>query len=179
MKRTVFLLIALLLLTTLGALVVAKRPGKTGCPQGCQVRLHQYIDFAFLPGSTSVQMAQRAGKPENLLKDSGYTVFGDSVYYQTDIGPGSNPQGGAMPLPYPPKELWCILLEQQSEQAGETSNAIAFAALHMDMYSADWMVHEGPSDLSTPGLLESLAVVGCDLGLDQAGPRFANHIEGD
>ena len=74
-----------------------------------------------------------------------------------------------MPLPYPPKELWCVLLSHD-DAAGKTSSAIVFVGLHMDMYNADWMVHKGPRDLSTPGVIESLRLVGCDLNLDQTGP---------
>lgn len=98
-------------------------------------------------------------------------MFGSTVYYQTDFAPGDSTPAGVMPLPYPPKEVWCILLKERDKPTGVPSYAIVLAALHMDMYNADWMLHMGPRDLSTPGLMESLRESGCDLALDQTGPR--------
>ena len=169
MKRMTILLIPLALLIALGVVVIAKVPNETGLPASCQSRLDQYISYSFPTGITTLRATQQAGNPENLTRESAYTVFGDSPFYQTDLSPGNEVRSATMPLPYPPKELWCVLL-QHDDAAGRMSDAIVFVGLHMDMYNADWMVHEGPRDLSTPGVVGSLNLLGCDLDLDQAGP---------
>ena len=61
-------------------------------------------------------------------------VDGDTIYYQTD----SSSRG--MPLPFPAKEMWCVLLEID-DLSGVTSYRGVFVGLHMDMYNADWVVH--------------------------------------
>jgi hypothetical protein len=173
MKKITALLVSVILLVGVGTVVVAEMPTKAGLPAVCQLRLNQYIAHISELGTATVQLVVRAKKPENLGKDAGYTTFGDSVYYQTEDGPPGNEKGGAMPLPFPPQELWCVLLKQGSRATGRTSYPVVFVGLHMDMYNADWIVREGPSDVSKPGVLESLSRLGCDLGLDEAGPRPA------
>jgi hypothetical protein len=174
LKRIALLLVPVLSLLAVGAVVVAKMPTEAGLPATCQLRLNQYVAHISTVGTATVQRTVRATKPGNLGSDAGYPTFGDSVYYQTEDGPAGNEKGGAMPLPYPPKELWCVLLKQQNRATGRTSYPIVFVGLHMDMYSADWIVHEGPGDPSTPGVLDSLSQLGCELGLDEAGPRQAD-----
>jgi hypothetical protein len=67
-----------------------------------------------------------------------------------------------LPLPFPPKELWCALLEGEDRLTGERSHAVVLVGLHMDMYSGDWMVHEGPDSPSLPALTQGLSAIGCD-----------------
>jgi len=171
-KKAALLLITLGMLSSLIAVVVAKVPDRTGLPADCQSTLGKFIAHEYPPGTTSVVAIERARKPEHLTKDSHYPVFGSTIYYQTDSAPSDSTPASTMPLPYPPKEVWCILLKEEDKPIGAPSYAIVLAALHMDMYNADWMIHEGPRDLSTPGLVGSLKEIGCGLALDQAGPRL-------
>jgi hypothetical protein len=173
MKRIVLLLVSVLSLVAVGAVVVARTPTEAGLPSTCQLRLTEYVAHISTEETAIVQRTVRATRPENLSRDAGYPTFGDSVYYETQDGPPGNEKGGAMPLPYPPGELWCVLLKQQNRATGSTSYPVVFVGLHRDMYNADWIVHEGPGDVSAPGVLESLSRLGCDLGLDEAGPRPA------
>jgi hypothetical protein len=46
-----------------------------------------------------------------------------------------------------------------------------FVGLHMNMYNADLVVHEGVRDLSSKQFEDDLVAIGCDLGLTQIGPR--------
>ena len=86
-------------------------------------------------------------------------------------------------LPYPPKEVWCALVEGVSLDAdpegvdGGRTYEILFLGLHMTMYNADWMVHKGTplemglgSRLVDAELQETLTAIGCELGLTQMGP---------
>jgi hypothetical protein len=177
MRQASLLLLPVLLLAVLVTVVVAEIPKEAGLPAGAQLRLDQFIAHELPPGDTTVQAAERAKRPEHFERDAGYTVFGDSGCYETDRGLNGNDAGGPMPLPYPPEQLWCILLQHKDAKANRTSYAIVFAAMHMDMHNADWMIHDGPRDLSILGLAESLAQLGCSLGLDQAGPRLTNHSQ--
>ncbi len=68
---------------------------------------------------------------------------------------------GQRPLPYPPVDLWCALLGQESA----ASRSIVFLALHQDMYNADWVLHEGAKDPPAPEAAAVLSEVGCELGL--------------
>jgi len=65
------------------------------------------------------------------------------------------------PIPYPPTEVWCVLLKLASEDA----YSVVFANLHMDMYNAQWIIHEGEKAPFTQGFLEHVASLGCDLDL--------------
>ena len=56
-----------------------------------------------------------------------------------------------MPLPFRPKEMWCVLLEPD-DRGGVTAYGGVLVGLHMDMYNADWVVHEMAMDFSSPGL---------------------------
>ena len=54
-------------------------------------------------------------------------------------------------LPYPPEDLWCVRLKS----ADPTVPKVIMIALHQDMYTARWGVHE-PIDVEAV-----LAAVGC------------------
>jgi hypothetical protein len=54
-------------------------------------------------------------------------------------------------LPYPPEDLWCVRLKS----ADPTIPKVVLLALHQDMYTARWAVHE-PVDADAV-----LAAVGC------------------
>jgi hypothetical protein len=69
-----------------------------------------------------------------------------------------------IPLPYPPKELWCLSLQQEKPSESNTSSegiTLVIVALHQDLYNADYIIHE--IALETAGGIENkvLAAVGC------------------
>jgi hypothetical protein len=131
----------------------------------------------------TVVSVERAKKPWNLTGEMSRAVFGYSVHFPSDYGPAQPSGNDLMSLPYPPKEVWCALVEQASLDADPEGSAdgptyeILFVGLHMTMYNADWMVHKGtpvgPAAQPGPsgiGLQEALSAIGCDLGLTQVGP---------
>jgi hypothetical protein len=63
------------------------------------------------------------------------------------------------PIPYPPEELQCVLL---GVGVGEGEEMV-FLALHNDMYSGDWLVHQSKSAWPGDELKAQLGAVGCDL----------------
>jgi hypothetical protein len=159
MKRAILLALTVLLLVALGAVVLAEIPAQTGMPAAAQARLGQYLATAYPSGGVVVQVAVRAKRAWRFDQAMSGVVFGDSVYYQTDSGPGWTERDSLLPLPYPPKEVWCVLLKVAPSLEG-TAYRVVFPALHMDMYNADWLVHEAPQDLGG----QALATIGCELG---------------
>jgi hypothetical protein len=71
----------------------------------------------------------------------------------------SESAAGGRALPFPPKDLWCVLL---NEEGG--NGRVVYLALHEDMYNADWIVHESAGTPLDVVLTARLAAVGCDLG---------------
>lgn len=162
MKRTGLMIVPWLLLVALVVAVTAQVPKDAGLPAGVQTRLEQYLPSPHALGKAAVLTVTRARQPWHFSKEMSYSVLGDSVYFQTDYPLTWREGGGPSPLPFPPKELWCALLEGEDRVTGERSYAVVLIGLHMDMYSGDWMVHEGPTDRSLPALLQGLSTIGCD-----------------
>ncbi len=65
------------------------------------------------------------------------------------------------PIPYPPTEVWCVLLKLASTD----TYFVVFANLHQDMYNAQWIIHEGEKSPFSQTFLERVASLGCDLDL--------------
>ncbi|MEJ2736726.1 MAG: hypothetical protein P8189_24710 [Anaerolineae bacterium] len=162
MKRGSLLVVPVLLLVVLVVAVTAQIPEGAGLPAGVQVRLEQYLHSRHALGKAVVLSVTRARQPWHFSQDMSYAVLGDSVYFQIDLPLTWQDEGGPSPLPFPPKELWCALLEGEDRLRGEPTYAVVFVGLHMDMYSGDWMIHEGPTDWSLPVLLQGLSSIGCD-----------------
>jgi hypothetical protein len=154
----------------LGAVVLAQIPTETGPPPTAQIRLDQYLHDSEFGGEAEVLALERARRPWQFSRDLGYTSYGYSVYYQTDAGGPDDDPGNRLPLPYPPQELWCVLLARDGYASGEVRveqpNAVVFVGLHMDLYNADWLVHGEARDLDSGRLREHLDRLGCELGLD-------------
>ncbi len=70
-----------------------------------------------------------------------------------DIYRGSD---GLAALPFPPDEVWCVLLD-----TGEQRTNVVLGALHMGSYNADWVVHELPATWSVAERNAVLADLGC------------------
>lgn len=161
MKRLSLLIVPLFLLTVLAVAVAAEIPEKAGIPAGVQDRLDQYAASSHAGGEVTIHHAVRARRPWNFAEKMSHLVLGDSVYYQTDQPLTWKQASGPMPLPYPPKELWCILVEERDAGSGELTPTALFVALHMDMYSADWLVHTAPKGLAPSELAGILNWLGC------------------
>jgi hypothetical protein len=51
----------------------------------------------------------------------------------------TNPPGESLrPLPYPPRDAWCVELRRSALEEHDW----VVVALHADLYNADWVVHE-------------------------------------
>jgi hypothetical protein len=93
-----------------------------------------------------------------------YTLLGARVDYSPPVWIAGTGMDGRMPLPFPPTEVWCVLLEVQPLAEGTAAeHAVVFVAQHRDIYNADWVVHEGETATSSPALAASLSRIGCNL----------------
>ncbi len=139
-------------------------------PPEWQAGLDRYVAYktASLGKAITVHRVERARKPWKFSRDMSGSVYGDGLYFRPDYTFDGEYVGGSgrRPLHFPPEEVWCILLEQapQERGAGEAAYTVVFVALHQDLYTADWVLHEWASDLPAAALTESLAALECDLG---------------
>jgi hypothetical protein len=174
--------IALVMLVPLAlVIIVALSAYKPGPPDKVVTAVYGYLRYqeSSSQQAAAVQQIVHAGRPQNLTLQMSKATFGDSVYYQTTYGfdaPGglgsratatpwprefSSQRGGVRPMPFPPVDVWCVLLRQ-----ADKAQRVVFVAEHQDLYNADWILHE-PSAESQPELNAILSSVGCDLVLDR------------
>jgi hypothetical protein len=170
MRKALALILLSLLSLTLVAAIVATVGNH---PPDWQVALDAYVEYkdTLSPGTTMVRAVERAQRPWNFSRDMSRAVFGDNVSYQTDYTYDENRRTSAKPRPFPPQEVWCVLLERDPSSASaptkETTYAVVFVAEHHDLHNADIVVHEGAADLFSRKLGDSLSLIGCDLNLEQ------------
>ncbi len=167
MKRTwmVFttLVVAIVLFGALG-LAVARSPGRH--IKDWRSIVSSYIAYKGWSEQMTIAQAVKAHAPRNFTKKLNLFTYGEAPYYMVNQTPSNH--NGSRPLPYPPKEVWCVLLQQQT--AGDDTYFLIFANLHEDMYMAEWIVHQDeccegePSPLSQ-AFLDNVAGLGCDLDL--------------
>lgn len=176
--RIVFVMLMPLVLV----IVVALSVYKPGPPDKVVTAVYGYLRYqeSSSQQAGAVQQIVHAARPWNLTPQMSRATFGSSVVYQTTTNydvPGrfglratatpwprefSSRRGGLRPLPFPPVDVWCVLLRQ----AGDASPGVVFVAEHHDIYNADWILHE-PNAESRPELNAILSSVGCDLVLDR------------
>jgi hypothetical protein len=61
------------------------------------------------------------------------------------------------PLPYPPQEVWCVLVDTAAGQ-----QVILLALHHREPYQTDWIIHQQLTDPSPSGWIDLLNLLGCD-----------------
>ena len=114
----------------------------------------------------------RAACPQTLDASMSAATFGSGVYYRTTFSCAGAPTPAPAsvqtvqleldagdrlrPLPYPPREVWCIWLEPPEG----TRRPVVLVARHQDLYNAEWVVHEPLSE--TDGASALLLALGCD-----------------
>lgn len=150
-------------------------------PADAQAAFDQYIEYRYpLSHPPTIQRIVRSSLPWNFTAALSSATFGDSVYYRTThsyqaqtginlpgfptVTPGASSWlsgGGSRPVPFPPTDVWCILLKD----ADNSSPQVVYVAIHQDLYNADWLVHESAGD--SKETTDALSKIGCDLNLGQ------------
>jgi len=162
-------------------IVVALPAYTPGPPDKVVAAVYNYLRYqeSSSQQAGAVQQIVHAARPWNLTPPMSKATFGSGVYYQTTTSynvPGSfglratatlwprefsSQRGGLRPLPFPPVDVWCVLLRQ-----ADKAQRVVFVVEHQDIYNADWILHE-PNAESRPELSAILSSVGCDLVLDR------------
>ena len=151
---------SLALIALIGGLIIAE----SGRPAAWQVELNAYLARSNTPptGGMAVRSVVRANKPWNFGPDMGYAVVGGGAWSGID-------------LPYPPEEVWCVLLKRSEvSTAGsgeEIPYQVVFVSFHSDrLWRQGWVVHKGLGNPFAPAFSECLSAIGCDVGLEEMGP---------
>ncbi len=158
MKRRAIIILALLATTAalVAFLVAAWAASRSGLSANAQAEMDAYLGDQQAQFSQTISIVQyeRAEWPWYFTPTMSDASYSDGIYYGTTHSYGGR-YGGSRPLPYPPIDLWCILLEQGDRGA----QRVIYVALHEDLYTADWVVHEPEQDRQA--LSADLARVGC------------------
>jgi hypothetical protein len=176
----------------LGSLLVGAflSPGRQ--PETWETALRRYLEFKRLDGDELWQIAirERAISPTRFDRALSRVSYGTGTYYQTQVtypavalAPTDQqvihraatpmPTGvkffaatAGRPLPYPPDDVWCVLLTQAQDPVELSQDLLAFVALHIDLYNAEWVVHETGIAPFGGEILGGLHAIGCDGVLD-------------
>ncbi len=150
-------------------------------PPAWQTELEKYIAYKERgsPLLITELVAVRSGRPWRFTGDTNFIVYGDTPYYITDNTYQSGPDRrfSRMPLPYPPEELWCVLLKIGPSYAPSFSKyQLVLVARHQDLYNADWVIHEAILPPSSPELKQTLSRVGCDIHVPNQQKNFVSGL---
>ncbi len=183
MKRALFVTIPLVVAL---ASIVTVSTAMLSFPAGAQQALHaylQHVQTAGAPGERQTlrpDLIVRASRPWELGPELGLPTFGDSGYFRADgrharptqppptpfwqryatYSTESDPLDDRPALPFPPEEVWCVLLKGQPR-----GRAVLVARHHREPYYTEWIVHQGPRIPLGQPFLETLSALGCGLDL--------------
>lgn len=132
-------------------------------PMDWRVQADQYVTWLAEHAGQQwvVKGAATARRPSAFDAAMSAKVYGDSGYYRTDVA-YSTKNVGQRPLPFPPRELWCVWLEPAGVEGG--ARRVVFVALHQDLYGGGWLLHEAPGPALSSQCQAILDAVGCDPG---------------
>ena len=119
--------------------------------------IDQYLAYLPTTGDPSFQVNEvvRASQPENFNSAMSAGSFSASVIFQSSTTIDADYSAALDPIPYPPDDVWCVLLKDGGEQE------LVFAALHNSLYNADWIVHISPAAWGSAELETDLNSLGC------------------
>ncbi|MBI5034901.1 MAG: hypothetical protein HZB51_30620 [Chloroflexi bacterium] len=180
MTRTttlVFVFFTAILVFTVGILIVRDQT----IPDNAQVELNKFLQYRNSAQPATVVQVVRATMPSKLTREMSGGSYGDSNFFSTMVDyrhvpnvnlpnlatatPGLTSATfgrGSTPIPFPPEDVWCILLK------GDTpAEQIVFVTLHTSLYNADWLVHEPFAEPGSAEMKTILATIGCNLKLGQ------------
>jgi hypothetical protein len=140
-------------------LVVVLMQNEARFPQEARAQLDRFLAYDSVRAQRppSVQQIVGASKPWAFTPNPGIISFGGGVHFRPDYDYDGREGVGPKPLPFPPADVWCVLLDYDSVRSG------IFVALHQDLYNADWVVHTGWKRLSIEEFERLASGVGCEL----------------
>jgi len=163
-KALAFGLSALVLIVLIAGLVIAE----IGQTPLWRAELHKYISdrSTALDKEMTVVYTARARRPHLFEAHEGHATWGGGRHFRTDHSYSPRKAYGTTVLPFPPEQVWCVLVQRRHCPGGSLEGHVIFVALHLDLYYAEWIVHEGESEPFSQEFLSILSQVGCDLGLE-------------
>jgi hypothetical protein len=148
--------IILLSIPLLAALVVlvAWAVVEKGRPPDWRTALDQYISYKRQGSHETLEVESyvHSSHPWDFTQEMSKSTFGDSIIFEVSASDSySESLGGDLkPLPYPPDDLWCVLLKLRNNTTAATGTEneyrLVFVALYNDLYNAEWIVHENADD---------------------------------
>lgn len=143
-------------------------------PPVWQGAIDRYLDYRSTSGAQRLQVsaAVKAIRPSAFGPEMSLGAFGNSAYYRTEpndrpdsgqeesrgLQPGYQREDRRRALPYPPKSVWCVIVEAP----GGGEKQLLYVAEHQDLYNADLVVHEGPKSSTLEGLNDQASRIGCE-----------------
>ncbi len=114
----------------------------------------------------AVSLSMQARTPMAFTEDWSGVTFGDTHYYAVDYLYDDEGLPGQRPLPFPPQEVWCVLVKERGAPEGADPYQLLFVAQHQDLHSAAWVVHEGVAELLSQEAAATMTALGCELTPD-------------
>jgi hypothetical protein len=123
--------------------------------------LEHYLIYLRATGQPSYQLvsAVPSSKPANFTPQMSDQSFSDSIAFQTSQISGSEYAASLQAMPYPPAELWCLLLKDGHQEQ------LIYMALHNNLQNADWVVHIPSDPWGSLQLQSNLQNLGCTFDL--------------
>ncbi len=124
-----------------------------------QARLDQYLGYLRQIGGSSPRVisATPALSPINFTPGMSSETNSADVVFLTTHGQGGNYFADLQPLPYPPEQVMCVLLDVSGQ------NELVYVALHNNSSNNDWIVHISPEPWGSYALQTHLSSLGCSL----------------
>lgn len=110
--------------------------------------------------SAAIEQAARAHRPWNYTRDLTYPVasYGNFAYAVSDASGAM--QTRQLALPYPPRNVKCVLIDQGARRQ------ILFVNLYADtLWQREWLVHVGPTAPFDATLRDVIERLDCPLSL--------------
>ncbi len=160
--RVLWLVLAILVSVAL-IFVLLTVAGSAGSAIAWRTELDRYVRYQETQGRPLPRVLEtvRAARPREFSRDLAGSTYGDNPFYVVDHTYSGGPPG-PRPLPYPPVEVWCAVLQPQPDTQ-PAARQVVFVARHLDLYNSAWVVHAGEPAADSPTLLAGLGKMGCAL----------------
>jgi hypothetical protein len=124
-----------------------------------RVKIDHYIAFLRATNHPSyhIESTASAAQPSNFSASMSVETYSDSALFQTSSGSGTSYSAELEPLPYPPEQVMCVLLQDGGQLQ------LVYVALHNNLYNADWVVHISSDPWGSQAIQFNLSSIGCSI----------------
>ncbi len=152
-KRTLIFIPLLTVLIFIANLIILNR----WQTPAWKARLEHYLTYLRETEQSSFQVisTDNASAPANYSTAMSAESYSDSAIFETTHNQYPDYAAGLQPIPYPPEQVVCVLLE------GNGQRELVYVALHNSLYNADWIVHISPEPWGSAILQSHLQILGC------------------